>query len=88
MPLPGLTIVREGEKTTLREYYGDLRQLFHCYVHDPVFHYCRKKIDSRYLDLDYDAARQAFYDKDKKFWDEAEKGIEAAREVDRKEAGS
>ena len=72
IPLPRIKITREGEKTTLREYYGNLNHLFHLYVHDPVFQYCCRRMDSRFIDLDYDTARKAFYEKDKKFWDAEE----------------
>ena len=82
IPLPRIKITREGEKTTLKEYYGDFQQLFHCYIHHPVFQFCQKRIDARYIDLDYEAARKAFYDKDKKNWDEAEKRAAEMRQED------
>ena len=56
--------------TTLKEWYGDLSQLFHCFVHMPVFNYCQRWIRSRIVELDYDRAKEMFYEEDKKFWDE------------------
>jgi hypothetical protein len=57
IPLPKIKIrlknredieFNEGNKlTTLRDWYGDLRQLFHCFMHMPVFYFCQKKIKSK-----------------------------------------
>ena len=58
---PKIKINRDSEKTTMREYYGDLQQLFHCHVHSPVFQFCYKRMDSKTIDIDYEAARKAFY---------------------------
>jgi len=78
---PRIEITRDGEKTDLKEYYGDLEQWFHCDIHSPVFQFCCKRTDSRLIEVDYDAARKALYDKDKKLWDEAEKlGEEMSQE--------
>lgn len=30
-----------SEWTTLRDWYGDLGQAFHCFVHTPVFNFCQ-----------------------------------------------
>jgi hypothetical protein len=47
----------EGNKwTTLRDWYGDLRQAFHCLVHLPAFHYCQKKINRKYMEVDFNEA--------------------------------
>ena len=82
IPLPNFTIVKEREKTTVKDYYGDLKSLFHCHVHSPISNYCWRKTDSRMIEIDYDKARRAFYDKDKKFWDEHE---ESVKDIDTKE---
>jgi len=57
------------EWTTLRDWYGDLRQVFHCFVHMPVFDFCQKRIRSKSIEIDYNLARRMFYEEDKKFWD-------------------
>ena len=56
--------------TTWKEWYGDLSQLFHGFVHMPVFNFCQNRIQSRIAGLDYDKAKEMFYEEDKKFWDE------------------
>jgi len=85
IPLPKIKIIREGEKTTLKEYYGDLQQVFHLYMHDPVFEYCCSRMDSKYIELNYETARKVFYDKDKKFWDDEESMAEEMRLEDKNE---
>jgi len=82
IPFPRIKITRDGEKTTMREYYGDLEQLFHCLVHRPVFQFCCKRMDTRSINVDYEVTRKAFYDKDKKFWDEGERRAEEMRRED------
>ena len=62
--------------TTWKEWYGDLSQLFHCFVHMPVFDFCQRRIQSRIVWLDYDKAKEMFYKEDKKFWDEEQDLIE------------
>lgn len=58
-----------NERTTLRNWYGDLRQAFHCFVHMPVFNFCQKRIRCKSIEIDYDRAKEMFYEKDKEFWD-------------------
>jgi len=79
-PLPNFKIIRDGEKTTIKEYYGDLRSLYHLWIHYPIFQYCAKKMDAEMIDIDYDKARKVFYDNDKKFWDESEERAKEMRE--------
>lgn len=57
-----------NELTTLKEWYGDLRQLFNCFIHMPVFYFCQKKMEFRSIEIDFDKAKQMFYEKDKEFW--------------------
>ena len=73
IPLPNFKITREGETYTIKEYYRNLGELFCLLVHHPILDFCYKRIESRTIDIDYDKAKEAFYDKDKKFWDENEK---------------
>ena len=67
----------------MREYYGDMEQWFHCRIHGPIFQFCCKRTDSRSIDIDYEVTRKAFYDKDKKFWDEGERRAEEMRREDK-----
>jgi len=85
IPLPNVKLRRRDPEdiemndghqwTTWKEWYGDLSQLFHCFVHMPVFNYCQRRIRSRIVELDYDRAKEMFYEEDKKFWDEEQKLI-------------
>ena len=58
-----------GEWTTWQEWYGDLSQLFHCFVHVPIFDFCQKRTKSKLLEIDYQKAKEMFYEEDKEFWD-------------------
>lgn len=58
-----------NERTTLRDWYGDLSQGFHCFVHLPVFNFCQKRIRGKSIEIDYSKAREMFYEQDKEFWD-------------------
>jgi hypothetical protein len=40
-------------------------------------------MNCRSIDVDYDATRKTFYDKDKKFWDEGERRAEEMRREDK-----
>jgi len=61
----------DGSKwTTLQDWYGDTSQFFHLRVHVPVFNFCYGKIKCKSIEIDYDQAREMFYESDKKFWDE------------------
>ena len=42
-------------------------------------------MDSRSIDVDYEVTRKAFYDKDKKLWDEREQRAEEMRQEDKSE---
>jgi len=57
------------EWTTWQDWYGDLSQYFHCIVHMPIFNYCYSKIKCKSIEIDYDLAKETFYESDKKFWD-------------------
>jgi len=72
IPLLPISIEREGEKTTLREYYSNLQDVFHIFVHCPVFEWCDRRVDTRFIEISYDEASKAFRDKDLKFWLESE----------------
>jgi hypothetical protein len=63
-----------NELTTLWDWYGDLRQVFHCFVHMPLFDFCQKRIGCKHIEIDYNKAKEMFYEEDKEFWDK-EMGI-------------
>ena len=56
--------------TTWKEWYGDFSQLFHCFVHMPVFNFCERMIQTKNVEIDYDKLKEMFYEEDKAFWDE------------------
>ena len=56
--------------TTWKEWYGDLGQLFHSFVHMPVYDFCQRRIESKMVESDYDKVKEMFYEEDKKFWDD------------------
>lgn len=63
----------DGDKwTTLKDWCGTLRDLFHLFIHVPIIEYCWRKTEGRIIAVNYNKARKAFYDKDKTFWDEQE----------------
>ena len=62
-----------SEWTTWREWHGDLNQLFHCFVHMPIFDFCQKRIRCKFIEIHYDKAKNIFYEEDKKFWDNESK---------------
>ena len=64
--------INESEWTTWKDWYGDLNQHFHLFVHCPVFEYCNKKMKSQSVDITYEKAREMFYDSDRKFFERAE----------------
>lgn len=62
--------INGGEEwTTWQEWYGDLSQVFHCFVHVPIFDFCQKRIKGKVLEIDYQRAKDMFYEEDKEFWD-------------------
>ncbi|MBM4446666.1 MAG: hypothetical protein FJ023_04850 [Chloroflexi bacterium] len=61
----------DGSKwTTLQDWYGNTSHFFHLHVHLPVFYFCQRRIKFKSIEIDYDRAREMFYESDKKFWDE------------------
>ena len=56
-----------SELTTLRDWYGDLRQVFHCFVHMRVFDFCQKRIGCKHIAIDYTKAKEMFHEEDKEF---------------------
>ena len=63
----------QSEWTTVREWYGDLRSLFHSVIHIPIFNFCRDRIKIKHIEMDYDELKEMFYIKeDKEFFDDCE----------------
>lgn len=58
-----------SEWTTLKDWYGDLGQAFHCFVHTPVFNFCQSRMRCKYFAIEYKKAKELFYEQDKDFWD-------------------
>jgi hypothetical protein len=76
--------INESEWTTWKDWYGDLNQYFHLFVHCPVFEYCHDKMKSQFVDITYEKAREMFYDSDRKFFDQAETRGDEMRADDNK----
>jgi len=69
IPLPPLPIVRDGEKTTLAEWYGDTRDLFHFFVHDPVFQWANRNTKTIDVSLGYYKIREIFGEEHKEYFE-------------------
>ena len=54
-----------SELTTLRDWYGDLSQVFHRFIHMPVFDFCQKRIECKQFEVDYYEAIKIFQEEDK-----------------------
>jgi len=64
IPLPNWTICRDcflgsdlldpGETTTLSAFYGDISDLLHCKIHEPIFQWCHKRYVETSMDADID----------------------------------
>jgi hypothetical protein len=76
--------INESEWTTWKDWYGDLNQYIHLFVHCPVLEYCNKKMKSQSVDITYEKAREMFYDSDRKFFDQAETRGDEMRADDNK----
>ncbi|MBA7632578.1 hypothetical protein ES703_40126 [subsurface metagenome] len=71
---PGEIEDNDGKEwTTLDEWYGDLSQAFHLFVHMPVFDFCGARTDSRAISVGYKKLRKIFRERDKEYWDNIEK---------------
>jgi len=62
----------QSEWTTVREWYGDLSQLFHSVIHVPIFDFCWDRIISKHVEMDYEKLKEMFYKEDKEFFDDCE----------------
>jgi len=62
----------QSEWTTVKEWYGDLSQLFHGVIHIPIFNFYYDRIKIKHIEMDYDELKEMFYEEDKEFWDDCE----------------
>jgi len=82
IPFPSIKIYLTNEediecnggdnRTSLRDWYGDLHQWFHCRIHNPIFHFCVRRIRWKEVKIEYDRAKELFRDEDKEFWETEE----------------
>lgn len=79
IPMPNIKIrlkdkdsieLNESEYTTIKEWHGDFQQLFHIYIHMPIFNFCNDRIETKDIEIDYYKLKKLFYAEDKEFWDE------------------
>ena len=74
IPFSDRSIVDEdGNETTLKEYYGDLSQWWHCKVHDPIFQWAEKQKSTTTIEMSYEKIKELFYESNRKFFDDHEK---------------
>jgi len=71
-----------NEFTNWREWFGDWSQLFHVFVHMPVFDFCWKHTDSKCIPVPYGKLKKLFYEDDEEWWDEEEVMGEEMRQED------
>jgi len=75
IPLPKYgRIVEQGQVFTIKEYYGTVGDLFHIYIHDPVFTWCwtHKKKKEIIVDVGYDKLKELFNEYDGKYFKDIE----------------
>jgi hypothetical protein len=72
IPLPKIKIIRDNEKTNLREYYGTTGDLFHVYICEPIFGWCWNKIKENSFNFPYLTLKEQYPDsfEDEDLWDE------------------
>jgi len=63
IPLPKIKIKRNGEIYTLNEYYGTTADLFHLYIHLPIFKWLYKNITNTHLRFPFQMLQEYFPDK-------------------------
>ncbi len=82
IPLPNIKIKRYNETYTLKEYYGTTFDLFHLYIHMPIFNWCYSKIKYKDIKFPYQMLEEYFSDKIEKtdFLDYDEESIKKIEE--------
>ena len=78
-----LKVVREGHEYTWREYYGDLGQIYHVRIFDPLFqwHYGHLKSKIFRVEIGYDRVKEIFGERDAKFFANEESDLAVAEEA-------
>ena len=74
MPLPNIRFrlrdefsieCNNGQKwVTVKEWYGSLDHLFHAMIHIPIFFFCHNRIETKYIEIDYEKLKELFYEED------------------------
>lgn len=68
-----IPIVREGERTTVAQWYGEtLDDFWHAWVTYPLFNFAYTFIKSTAVPLSWDFGKSLLYDQNPGRWDEAE----------------
>lgn len=60
IPLPPIKIKRDNEIYKLGEYYGTIGDLFHLYIHMPIFNWCYRKIKETNIRFPYQMLDELF----------------------------
>lgn len=60
IPLPKINIIRDGEKTNLREYYGTTRDLFHLFICSKITDWCWNKTKKQFISFPYEKLNKMF----------------------------
>jgi len=83
IPLPKIKIIREGEETNLKDWYGTTGDLFHCFICDPIFGWCWGKIKSTYIEFPYLKLKEEFpemFKDENNIWDDQSEEEKLVRE--------
>ncbi len=71
IPFPAIPIKDcDGEKTTLKDYYGDTQQLFCSAIHIPICQWIGNKKQIVFIESSYELLKEKFGEKDKEFFKE------------------
>ena len=77
IPLIGrIKITKDSEIYTISEYYGGMKDLFHCFVDTPISNFCWKRTKTKIISIEWEKAKELFYEEDKEFWDKEIKSEE------------
>ena len=60
IPLPNIKIIRDGEETTLKEWYGSTSDLFHIFICSPICEWCFKKTEIKDFQFPYEVLKKSF----------------------------
>jgi hypothetical protein len=82
---PPIPITRDGERTNLKEWYGNLSSWFCVLVHNSILDWCYKRREVSSLKVNYNELKKATYKQDKKWWDEDEERCREYKKEEREE---